>query len=112
METEFADAFNNLVWFANQFFAMSGKGNFADEDVDIIFNRDIIIVESEVIDQYNKSTEEGISRKTALANHPWVTDVEEEMRQIELEQQEKAKQQKELFGVVENTPPDGEGNEE
>lgn len=112
METEFANAFNNLVWFADQFFAMSGKGNFADEDVDIIFNRDIIIVESEVIDQYNKSTEEGISRKTALANHPWVTDVEEEMRQIELEQQEKAKQQKELFGVVENTPPDGEGNEE
>lgn len=112
MEAEFAEAFRNLIWFVNQFLKMAGQGDFKDEDVDIIFNRDIIIVESEVIDQFNKSTEDRISQKTALSNHPWVTDVEEEIKQIALEQKEKAKQQKELFAVVENTPPDGEDNEE
>lgn len=82
METEFQASFEELLWFVNCHFANNGMGDFESEEVDVIFNRDILISESEVIDNVNKSM--GIlSDETLIAMHPWTSDPTEEMIRIE-----------------------------
>ena len=83
-ETEYQAAFEELLWFVNCHLANSGIGNFENEDVDIIFNRDMLISESEIIDNINKSQD--LSLETRLAQHPWVDDVNAELKRIEEEQ--------------------------
>ena len=83
-ETEYQAAFEELLWFVNCHLANSGIGNFENEDVDIIFNRDMLISESEIIDNINKSQD--LSLESRLAQHPWVDDVNVELKRIEEEQ--------------------------
>ena len=81
METEYQASFEELLWFINCHFANMGMGDFEDEEVEIIFNRDILISENEVIDNCHKSV--GIlSDETLVAQHPWVDDPEAEMKRL------------------------------
>ena len=82
-ETEYQAAFEELLWFVNCHLANTGQGNFENEDVEIIFNRDMLISESEIIDNINNSQD--LSLETRLANHPWVDDVNAELERIEEE---------------------------
>lgn len=86
METEFQAAFENLLWFLNCHLANTGVGDFEGEDLEIIFNRDIMINESEVIANVNMSTD--LSLETRIAQHPWVDDPAEELKRVKKEQQE------------------------
>jgi len=53
-------------------------GDYLDLKVDIIFNTDMIINESETITDARNSV--GIiSDETIMANHPWVTDTQQEL---------------------------------
>lgn len=85
LETEFKMGFEELLYFINKFISINGRA--INEDVEIIFNRDIEINESEVIDNCTKS-KGTISDRTILANHPWVTDIDEEKEQIKSEVKE------------------------
>ena len=68
-------------------FQITGKGDFTEEDFDIIFNMDMPVNETDVIT--NARNSEGlISSRTILKNHPWVEDAEEEQEQIEKEKQQ------------------------
>ena len=79
METEFQSSFEQLLWFINQHLIHTGKGDFNNEKVDIIFNRDILINESTVIEDIAKSA--GIlSEETLISQHPYVSDVEMEIK--------------------------------
>ena len=61
-------------------------GNFDGEDVTVIFNRDILVNETEAIDNCGKS--QGIiSNETIVRQHPWVDDPEEELKRLEEEKQ-------------------------
>lgn len=87
METEFQAALEELLWFVRCHLANSGVGDFENDDLDIIFNRDLPMVESEVISNIRQSV--GLlSDETLLAQHPWVDDV-----QAELERKQKQQQQ-------------------
>lgn len=90
METEYQAAFEDLLWFINCHFANMGMGDFEGEEVEIIFNRDILISEGEVIENVNKSTD--LSLETRLAQHPWVDDVQAEMERIKKEKEEAVEQ--------------------
>lgn len=84
IETEFQAALEQLLWFINTHLANTGVGDFSNETVEFIFNRDIIISESDVISDIRNSV--GIlSEETILANHPWVTDVQKELERIRQE---------------------------
>lgn len=86
METEYQASFEELLWFINIYLANIGRGNFEDEDVTIIFNRNILINESETIDNCQKSV--GIlSNETIVSQHPWASDVEKELQRIKEEKQ-------------------------
>ena len=76
--------FNQLLYFVNVYLAENGQGNYENEHVELIFNRDIQINETETINNIQNS--KGIiSDKTLVANHPWINDVEQELEQIEKE---------------------------
>ncbi len=86
METEFQAAFEDLLWFVNAHLANTGIGNFDGEEVTVIFNRDILVNETEVIDNCGKSA--GIiSNETVVKNHPWVDDGEKELERLATEKQ-------------------------
>lgn len=80
METQLQAAFEQMLWFAGQWMALRGDGGFDHRAVQVIFNRDVLINESEAIDNCRKSV--GIlSEKTIVAQHPWTVDVEKELKQ-------------------------------
>lgn len=104
-ETEYQASFEQLLWFVNCHFANVGIGDFEGEFVDIIFNRDILVSESDVIDSINKSA--GIlSNETLVAQHPWVDDVEKELERIKKEKAEEVEQYGGAF------PPVAQNNED
>ena len=105
METEYQASFEELLWFINCHFVNVGLGDFEGEEVDVIFNRDILISEGEVIDNVNKSQD--LSLETRLAMHPWVDDVTQEIDRINKEKEENM----ELYGGAFN-PAVGENNPE
>lgn len=86
MESELQAAIEELLWFINTHFANSGMGDFSGEDVTIIFNRDVLINEGEVI-QNCKDSVGILSDETIVANHPWVDDPAAEMKRLEDQKQ-------------------------
>lgn len=87
METEFQASFEKMLFFINSHLANIGAGDFSGEAVEIIFNRDILISEGEVIENCAKSV--GLlSNETIIANHPWVDDPQKEMERVKAQQQE------------------------
>lgn len=98
IETEFQAALEQLKWFIDKDIANRTGQDYSGESVNFIFNRDIIINESEVIENASKSVGQ-ISDETIIANHPWVTDVQEELKRIE-KQYGKKEDYQETFGEV------------
>lgn len=77
LETEFKMGFESLLYFINIYISENGLGSYKNSNLDIIFNRDMEINESEIIENCQKS--KGIiSDYTIMANHPWTKDLEKE----------------------------------
>lgn len=74
-----------LIWFIQQDLIARGKGDFTDVSYSIIFNTDVIINETETIQ--NCFTSAGlISGRTIAANHPWVMNADKELKRLREEQ--------------------------
>lgn len=98
LERKFARALEKFMWFVTEYLSMSGQGDVDHKDIKFTFNKTMLMNEKEQTEMAQNS-KGVISDKTIIANHPWVTDVDEEMKQLE-EQQE---------SVVDlNTPIDGD----
>lgn len=81
METELQAAFEEILWFVNAHLSNTGQGDFDGQDANIIFNRDILINESEAI--ANCSASAGtLSDETIIGQHPWVDDVQLELERL------------------------------
>lgn len=108
LETEFQSSLEQLLWFVNKYFAITGKGDFSDETVNIIFNRDIIINESEVIEDCSNS--KGIlDDKTIRENHPWYNEeVEKRLEEQRKKEQEEIEQYRGTFPRQNGGNLDGE----
>ena len=92
METEFQVGFEQLIWFIDQYLKHAKLGDFEEENVEIMFTRDIFINETELIENCVKSV--GIiSNATIIAHHPWVVDLKREQKLLE---QQKAEEQAEM----------------
>lgn len=107
MEIEFQAAFEQLLWFVNQDMITKGEGNFENETVTVIFNRDMILNENDIIDSCAKSM--GIlSTETIIGQHPWTVDVEKELKRLRKEKEEAMMDYGNAFGSF--TDPNS-GNE-
>ena len=86
-ELELQVSFEQLFYFIDKYLLLNNKGNYEDVYVDVIFNRSMIINQSQTITDIKNSV--GIvSNKTLLAHHPFVTDVQSELDQMALEEEE------------------------
>lgn len=87
METEFQAALQQVLWFLQQDCKTKGLGDFSEEEATIIFNRDIMINESEAIANCAKSI--GIlSNETIVEQHPWTKDAKKELERLQKERLE------------------------
>jgi SPP1 family phage portal protein len=84
METEWQASFEDLLFFVNAHLANTGRGDFSGETPEIVFNRDVLMNETEQIANVRNSIGV-ISTETALAHNPWVTNVAEELKRLEAE---------------------------
>lgn len=86
IETEFQASFEQLLWFINQHLANTGQGTYSENDVEIIFNRDVLINEKEVVDVLAAS--DYLPTETKLEMHPYVDDVQLQQKRLKQEKQE------------------------
>ncbi len=89
METELQAAFADILWFVNVYLANTGLGDFFNEQVNVIFNRDMLMDESSIIANCRQSV--GIlSDETIIGQHPWVDDVQQELERLAKQRQAEA----------------------
>lgn len=85
LEAEWQASFEELLWFVKTYLLNTGQGDFRQESWRLIFNRDIMVNESEVIENCRRS--QGILSTAAIvAQHPWVNDVRGELARLQAEQ--------------------------
>jgi SPP1 family phage portal protein len=84
LERKFRQGIQELLWFLCEYLKMSGKGEYDYKEVDFTFKRSMMVneLEQSQIAQQSKGI---ISDKTILANHPWVTDLQQEEERIQAE---------------------------
>ena len=78
IESEFTVSLTEMSEFVALWLLLLEKGNFVGVPVTFTLNRDIVINESDAIEECVKSREI-LSEKTILENHPWVKSVEDEL---------------------------------
>ena len=100
-ETEFQASFEEMIWFVANHLKNTGQGDFLKEKVEVVLNRDILINESQAISDIRNSV--GIiSDETLVAQHPWVTDVQEELARMKKENSEQEMQEQSDYGNFRN----------
>lgn len=108
-EAEIQAAFDDILWFVNCHLANTGQGDFEGNEVDIVFNRDMLMNESEIIDNCSKS--QGLlSDETIIANHPWVDDPQLELERLKKQKEEAQKEFENQYNPFKQNPtnnPDG-----
>lgn len=105
LESELNIMFDNLQYFIKQYLRLVGIKVSEEDDIDIVFNRDISINEEEAINMCKNSVGV-ISNRTIIANHPWVTDLEEEIKNKEEEDNH------DLDYAIRTVQEDGEDNDD
>lgn len=104
MEAEFRASMDDLLWFADRYLQLKGLGDFTQVKVEVIFNRDIMLNESETIKDVIASSAI-LSEETTLANHPWVGNAKDEMARKEEEAQGAiAQQDQSMFPTLPSDP--------
>ena len=87
IELEFQAAMEELLWFVNKHLANTGKGSYEGTEVAVIFDRDVLINETEVINNC-KASVGVLSMETIVKMHPWCDDIAAEMARIKKEREE------------------------
>ena len=90
MENEYRQAMESIIWFVNSHLYNIGAGSYFNQEIKIVFNKNILINESELIDNCIKSLDI-ISTETVIAKHPWVDEVTKEIKRIKKEKENEKK---------------------
>lgn len=100
-ETEIRDFLNKLLWFVNRFQDLNNGTRI--EDVEITFDRSLIINEVEMLDANSRQMD--IPREIRYDNHPWIDDTQKVLDLKKKEQEESI----ELFDTGEVPEPNMNG---
>lgn len=85
METEFQCALEEVLWFVNKH--LNNSESVEEKDVEIIFNRDGVVNETEIMQMLTNAGVK-ISNRTLLAQVPFIDDIEDELKQVKEEEKE------------------------
>lgn len=106
---EIAAALEKLVWFIIQDIVAKSNKDYSDVEIDFIFNTDMAINETEVINNIVNSASL-LSKKTQLVYHPYVNNPDEELERLETEQEE-ALENAEAYNFNNPSNPDDPNNQ-
>ncbi|WP_111289998.1 phage portal protein [Bacillus safensis] len=106
-ERKFRPALSAFFWFFTEYLKMTGRGEYDPTLLQMTFNRSRMTNELEQVQMANQSAD--LSRETRIANHPWVDDVEAELKRIEAEEAEYRNSMPSLTDIEPET--DGEEDE-
>ena len=111
LENAFKDGMEQLFWFVNKYLEITGQGSHYEKEIDITFNRDIAINESQAIEDCQNSV--GIiSDQTIRENHPWVKDEKEESKRMKAQEGDQVDRQKTVTDMLaENGAPGLKGDD-
>ncbi|MDR1292266.1 MAG: phage portal protein [Clostridiales Family XIII bacterium] len=106
IESELQASFEIVEWFIQQALLLTGQGDFTSEDAQIVFHRDTIINEKEIVEICAKS-KGVISDKTIMEHHPWAAEDEgERLAEQEADAMKRAEEYQNAFGLK---AADGDG---
>jgi len=111
METEYQASFEELLWFINNHLANTGKGDFSNEEVNIIFNRDMMMNESEIMGTLTSAGVE-ISNETLLGQVPFVNDVGKELERLKEQKQETIDDYTNAFNPINPSSEEGDDDDQ
>ena len=104
MENAFKAGMEQLFGFADKYLELIGAGAHPGCEIDVTFNRDIAINESQAITDCAAS--KGIiSDETIIKNHPWVEDAAEELERLNAQREAEKAELSDMF------PPDPDDEE-
>lgn len=96
-----------LIWFIQQDLIAKGEQDYTDVEYSVIFNTDMIINETETIQ--NCFTSQGlISGKTIAENHPWVLNANKEVNAMLKEQEDVLDLESEYGNKAKTNPAEGQ----
>ena len=111
IETEFQASFEDLLYFINLHLSNTGKGDFDGEEIEIIFNRDMLMSEGDIINNIRNSV--GIlSEESLVAQHPWVKDLQAELDRKQAEKEIQMDEYRDSFHSPYSNKEEGEVNEQ
>ncbi|MFJ3386316.1 MULTISPECIES: phage portal protein [unclassified Lysinibacillus] len=111
LESEMQSSIEHMMWFITHYLKMIDEGDFTNEKVKFIFNRDIITNELEAVEMCEKST--GIiDDQTNRENHPWYTpEVEKRLKKQKEEEQKEIDEYRESIEQQRQSQMEVKGNE-
>ncbi|MFV0519789.1 MAG: phage portal protein [Lachnospirales bacterium] len=84
MEMEFQGSLEEVLWFIKTHLYNNGLGDYEDEELNFIFNRDILLNESDIITDIKNSVDI-LSLRTLVEQHPYILNVENEIIRLQEE---------------------------
>jgi SPP1 family phage portal protein len=84
LERKFTKGLMWLVWYIAEYLRITSQGEYDYKTAKFTFNKSMLMNEMENA-QIAQNSSGIISKKTIVANHPWTTDIEEEMKELEKE---------------------------
>jgi SPP1 family phage portal protein len=81
LERKFTKALKQFMWFVTEYASIANIGQFDNSKATFTFNKSMLMNDKEQVDIAVNSPE--LSTRTKLENHPWVNDVEAEMKRKE-----------------------------
>lgn len=96
LENAFKAGMGELFWFVRRYLELTGAGSYPDCKIDVTFNRDIAINESQAITDCAAS--KGIvSDETIIKNHPWTEDATEELARLNAQREAEKAELSDMF---------------
>ena len=103
-------ALDDYMWFLVFWINFKEKKQFESTEIKYTFNKSLIFNEKEKIESVNLSAD--ISERTRLENHPWVMDVEEEIKRKKLEKEKADAEMAEIMAKLPIPNPEDEEDDE
>jgi len=110
-ESEYQSAMEELLYFVNSHLSATGKGDFTNEEVDFVFNRDMLMNESEIMQTLISAGVE-IPNKLLLAQVPWIDDVDEAEKLLKEQKEAMVDDYQNAFGQQQSDPVKENGDDE
>ncbi len=82
-EAELGCAMDEWIGYVRSYLFHTGKGDYRHSEAEIRFNRDLLVNEAAAVESLNSSADI-LSKRTVIASHPLVDDVEEELERLGL----------------------------